>query len=70
MSEDKMTDNNKGKKTIDKNGEVIDNKKKQQETEKRGGRERERERERLLLMGKKQVWSISTLTMPKWRSHS
>ena len=31
MSEDKMTDNNKGKKTIDKNGEVIDNKKKQQD---------------------------------------
>lgn len=31
MSEDKMTDNNKGQKPIDKNGEVIDNKKKQQD---------------------------------------
>ena len=31
MSEDKMTDNNKGQKTIDKNGEVIDIKKKQQD---------------------------------------
>jgi hypothetical protein len=49
---------------------IPNNKKKKKEKEKRGGRERERERERLLLMGKKQVWSISTLTMPKWRSHS
>ena len=31
MSEDKMTDSNKGQKPIDKNGEVIDNKKKQQD---------------------------------------